>query len=242
MRQARSWIDRKLIPGTRIQLPDSITRHLVQVLRLRRGDECILFNGRDGRDYRSRILQIDKQQVVAEILAQTEAEAEADFRIHLILGISRGERMDFAIQKAVELGVYSITPVFTRRSVVKLKDRRLERKIAHWQGIVNNACEQSGRRRLPHLHRPCLLNEWFDSSSNTAVLLDPLSSRSLKELKPANNEIRFLVGPEGGFDPQEREQAYASGCTGITLGPRILRTETAPLAAIAAAQVLWGDM
>jgi 16S rRNA (uracil1498-N3)-methyltransferase len=168
-------------------------------------------------------------------------EPDPVLAIHLILGVSRGQRMDYALQKATELGVTEITPVITRRSVVRLQDDKREQRQAHWRQILTHACEQSGRCRLPVLHPLVHFPEHLGVPGQTGVLLDPVSDKTLADLDPPSGTLALLVGPEGGLTEQERKSALEEGFTAIRLGPRILRTETAPLAAVAAAQVLWGD-
>ena len=241
----RNRIDGELNPGMVVQLPSPVARHMCQVLRLQINDKIILFNGRDGRDYTAVITQIDKQQTHAQIVQRSEPEPRAPLCIHLLLGISRGERMDFAIQKSVELGVQSITPLFTQRSVVKLTGNRLQNKLSHWQRIMDSACEQSGRRWSPRLNPAQKLSSWLNQKQGqdqgSIVLLSPEANKSFRDIKPENGKITFLIGPEGGFSPQEEEQVCHNGCTRVRLGPHVLRTETAPLAAISAAQTLWGS-
>ena len=242
VRLPRNLVDLELRPGETITLTDRVARHLVQVLRMKTGAELTLFNGRDGRECRARITRMAKKEVRARIIECSEAEPPPPLRLQLALGISRGERMDFALQKAVELGVTTITPLFTERTVVRLNAQRVQKRLAHWQGVVVSACEQSGRVYLPLLHEPAGLESWLKEEAGPGtLLLDPRAERTLPMLAPPAGTLTFLVGPEGGFSDSERTLAYRSGCTGIRLGPRILRTETAPLAAMAAAQVLWGD-
>jgi len=171
-----------------------------------------------------------------------EPEPEPPLRLHLAVGVSRGERMDFVIQKAVELGVASVRPLFTERSVVRLDAARLERRHEHWHGVLVAACEQSGRRRLPWLHPVEQLADWLPTIAGTALLLDPGADRSLATLPEPDGAATLLVGPEGGLAADERGRAVQAGFLPVRLGPRILRTETAPLAALAAMQVLWGDL
>jgi 16S rRNA (uracil1498-N3)-methyltransferase len=161
--------------------------------------------------------------------------------LQLGLGISKGERMDFAVQKAVELGVAAITPLFTERCMVKLDSTRLAKRHEHWWGILVSACEQSGRRRLPVLHPAAGLTDWLENAS-PGLLLDHRAGQGLSQLPRPAGGLSLLVGPEGGLSGHEREQARHAGLVGVRMGPRVMRTETAPLAAIAAMQVLWGDM
>ncbi len=227
--------------GERVALPERTARHLIKVLRLREGAPLLLFNGRDGRDYRARLVRLHKERAEAEILEAGEPEPPPRLALHLALGIPRGERMDFALQKAVELGVASLQPLFTERTLVRMEGKRLERRIAHWKGVVISACEQSGRRYLPPLHPPSRLAPWLERAEPPVLLLDPGARSSLPDQPPPTGRLGLLIGPEGGLSDKERRLAYAAGCRGVRLGPRILRAETAPLAALAAAQALWGD-
>jgi 16S rRNA (uracil1498-N3)-methyltransferase len=224
-----------------MELPANVVRHLVQVLRMQVGQEIILFNGRDGIDYRAVLTHVTRRRASARILSASEPEAVADLQIHLALGISRGERMDLAIQKAVELGVSSVTPLITERTQARLSAERREKRQRHWQNILISACEQSGRARLPKLQPPGELGVWLQNPPGRTLLLDPGARQCLRDISSPHKELGLLIGPEGGFSDQERALALHAGCTGIHLGPRVLRTETAPLAAIAAIQTLWGD-
>lgn len=240
MRLPRVYLDSTLEPGTELRLPDGPARHLTQVLRLTTDDALACFNG-DGYDRAARLVNHGRQGVVLAIGEAGEPEPLTDLSIHLAIGISRGERMDFAIQKAVELGVAGIWPLFTERSMVQLKGERLERRHGHWQGVLIGACEQSGRRRLPTLATARTLEEWLAQNPPGALLLDPRAPRSLTQLARPGPTVTLLIGPEGGLSPRERDLAARHGVSGVRLGPRILRTETAPLAAIAVIQALWGD-
>lgn len=223
-----------------VDLPAGPARHVSQVLRLRIGDPLILFDG-NGRDYPGRVLATSKGRVQVVVDKPTEFEPQASLAVHLGIGVSKGERMDYAIQKAVELGVASLSPLFTKRSVVRLDGARLEKRQQHWRGVVVSACEQSGRRRLPEMAPATSLGRWLAQRHPFPLLLDHRSSRTLHELPAPDRELTLLVGPEGGLAPEERTLARESDFAPIRLGPRVLRTETAPLAALAAAQTLWGD-
>ncbi len=227
--------------GSEIDLPADVVRHLVQVLRMRKGQEILLFNGEDGIDYRAELTETGKRHARTRILSGGDPEPLPDLRIHLALGISRGERMDLAIQKAVELGVSSIAPLVTERTQRKLTPDRLEKKVRHWHKIIISACEQSGRRWLPRLDAPQDLDDWLKNPLPQTLFLDPEARQCLTEVSRPEQDLGLLIGPEGGFSERERTLAKEAGCTGVHLGPRILRTETAPMAAIAAIQVLWGD-
>lgn len=241
MRLSRIYVDLPLDRGGTLELPTGSARHLAQVLRLLPGAPLVLFNG-DGHDYTAHLVRVDRTGVTARVGPPGEPEPPPALRIHLALGISKGERMDYALQKAVELGVDRITPLFTQRSQVTLNGPRLERRGDHWRGILIGACEQSGRRRLPRIATATAYSDWLAAHDEGGLLLDPEASRPLTALPAPGPSMTLLIGPEGGLSPGEQRSARARGFEGVRLGPRILRTETAPLAAIAVAQALWGDL
>jgi 16S rRNA (uracil1498-N3)-methyltransferase len=242
MRRPRVYLDQPLAPGRTLRLPEGSARHLSQVLRLAVDDPLAVFNG-DGRDYSARVSGIDRAGVTLEIgeAGEPEPEPEPSLTIHLALGISRGERMDYAIQKAVELGAGGRRRLCTKRSMGRRAGERLQRRMAHWRGIAIGACEQSGRRRLPTLEPALTFADWVARAAADTLLLDPESPQPLIRLGRPVGSVTLLVGPEGGLSPKERALARSHGIAGVRLGPRILRAETAPLAAIAAIQALWGD-
>lgn len=240
MRLPRTLVDLPLDAGARLTLPPAPSHHLVRVLRLRVGDPLVLFNG-NGRDFPGTILRAAEAGVEVRIGAPTEVEPPPPLEIHLGIGISKGERMDLVVQKAVELGVASISPLFTERSLVRLEGERMARRLQHWQGVLVAACEQCGRRRLPTLATGSLLGQWLSQPHPFPLLLHHEGAQGLPALGTPGGGLTLLVGPEGGLDPRERAQAQRAGFTLVRLGPRILRTETAPLAALAAIQTLWGD-
>jgi 16S rRNA (uracil1498-N3)-methyltransferase len=240
MRTPRVFVALALSSGQRLVLPAPASQHLVQVLRLRSGDDLVLFNG-DGRDFPARLVKPSRDGALVELGASGEPEPRPVLEIRLAIGVSRGERMDFALQKSVELGVGHITPLFTRRGVVRLSGERREKRMGHWERVIRSACEQSGRRRLPELANATDLASWVRLPHPCPILLDHRSPRSLLDLPGPQGRITLLAGPEGGLADAERELALEAGFTGIRLGPRILRTETAPLAALSAVQMLWGD-
>jgi 16S rRNA (uracil1498-N3)-methyltransferase len=241
MRSIRVYVELELHARERVCLPDAPARHLSRVLRLRTGDEVVLFNG-DGRDYPGKILAIRGNEVSVGVSEPGDPEPDAPLQVHLGIGISKGERMDFALQKAVELGVSEVTPLFTERSVVRLSGERLAKRESHWQAVTLSACEQSGRRRIPQLHGARSLETWLDVEHPYPLLLDQRGSRVLPDMAPPTRNLTLLIGPEGGLAQGERERAQQKGFAGVRLGPRILRTETAPLAALAVVQTLWGDL
>jgi 16S rRNA (uracil1498-N3)-methyltransferase len=244
MRLTRSYMDAALSPGGPVTLPESAANHLTRVLRLREGDECVLFNG-DGHDYAARITSIGKRQVIAEVLSSQAVENESPLVITLVQGIARGEKMDLILQKATELGVTAVIPVIAERTEVKLDAERAEKRVTHWRSVMVSACEQSGRARIPRLSAPMPLFQTINEPAQESLqlTLDPFGDTSLATMKaPSSTAITIAIGPEGGWSPRDREALRAAGFIGLRLGPRILRTETAGLAAIAALQSRFGDL
>ena len=242
MRLTRVHVHATLAPGTRVALPESATAHLVRVLRLQPGDACVLFNG-DGYDYDARIHAIGKRGAEADVVAARVVDNESPLRITLLQGIARGEKMDWILQKATELGVASVLPVGSERSEVKLDAARADKRLAHWRSVVVSACEQSGRARVPEVAAPQGLAVALAAGvPMPRYLLDPFADGTIAVLPAAPGECTLAVGPEGGWSPRDREQLLASGFIGLRLGPRVLRTETAGLAAIAVLQSRSGDL
>lgn len=242
MRTIRSFLDLPLAPGQRFALPELTTHHLVRVLRLEVGDTCVLFNG-DGHDYRARLLSAQKRGAEVEIDERLEVRNESPLRITLVQGIARGEKMDLILQKATELGVAAIAPVITDRTEVKLDGERTDKKMNHWRGVLAAACEQCGRARLPNILEPQTLAKFAASDGNVRrLVLDPEADNSLADLRlSADAGISLAIGPEGGFSERDLAMLHAGGYEKVRLGPRILRTETAGMAAIAALNALFGD-
>ena len=241
MRIPRVYTSQALVIDGEINLEHDASHHLSQVLRVRRGDRIKLFNG-NGEEYSAKISGFTKKSIAVNIEGLVATEPTYPLEINLLIGISRGERMDYALQKAVELGVASIHPIFTERCMVKLDRKRLKQRLEHWGKLLINACEQSGRCRLPKLLVPCALSEaLMNIPDGTRLLLHHLNEQTLRDLEKPQGALTILVGPEGGLSEVERTLAVQRGFTAIRLGPRIMRTETAPLAAIAAIQTLWGD-
>lgn len=244
MRLTRVHVDAALAPGQEVALPEDAAAHLARVLRLREGDACVLFNG-DGHDYPARLVALDKRQVRARIEAAQPLRNESPLRIVLLQGVARGEKMDLILQKATELGVAQILPVDSERSEVKLSGERLHKRLAHWQGVVVAACEQSGRARVPEVAAPQPLIAAAAALPDDALrlLLDPQGAHVLSSLQaPVSQRVVIAIGPEGGWSPRDRQALEAAGFQGLRLGPRVLRTETAGLAAIAALQARLGDL
>lgn len=241
MKQIRIYQDTALASGTSVSLDKLASNHLLRVLRLRQGENFILFNG-DGCEYIA-TLEISSKTAIAQIHETRAIERESALRLHLYQGISKGERMDFAIQKATELGVSAITPMFCERTVVSLKGDRLLKKQQHWQAIAISACEQSGRNRIPTIHTAQTFSQALATDqTQLKLMLEPTAAQSLASLQPKDSMLSIYIGPEGGFSDSEIAQAQSSHLRGINLGPRILRTETAALVAVTACQLLWGDL
>ena len=241
MRVSRFYTDQHLAEGNRLTLDKDSSHYLLHVLRLKPGNALVMFNG-DGYEYNAQLEEATKKQATIHILEQLSPRRESPLHIEIGQGIARGERMDFVLQKSVELGVSSVTPLWTQRSQVQLDEKRLTKRLAHWQGVVVSACEQSGRLRLPDIRPPADLGDWLDTpAEGLSLVLSPGSGKTLKDLQPASH-VRVLIGPEGGLEEGEVQAAEAKGFQTIGLGPRILRTETAALATLTALQVLWGDL
>jgi 16S rRNA (uracil1498-N3)-methyltransferase len=239
----RLFLEGELTVGSDIALPAESVQHL-RARRLRPGEKVVLFNGQGG-EFHGTLRALERREAVVTLEAFDPREAESPLEIVLVQGIAKGERMDFTIQKGVELGVAAIQPVFTDHGVVRLDSKRAEKRRAHWQAVATSACEQCGRNRVPPVHSPTPLSDfWQDLSGKDGIgiVLDADGGHATTALQPAAKRLRLLVGPEGGLSDQELRKAAERGLTRLTLGPRILRTETAGLAAIAALQTLYGDL
>lgn len=237
----RIYVEAALLAGASLELPDEAARHIAQVLRMRAGEALTLFSG-DGTEHEAVIEAAERRRVSVRLGARREVDRESGLQLTLAQCVSKGERMDYTIQKAVELGVQVIVPLLSTRSVVRLDGERWEKKLEHWRGIIVSACEQSGRNRLPQLAPVQKLESWLAvPAEGLRLVLAPTAAQSLKTLPPAR-AATLLVGPEGGLSTEEIALALKAGHAGITLGPRILRTETAGVAALAALQALWGDL
>lgn len=241
MRVSRLYVSAPLQVGGRIELDDEAAHYVRSVLRLKQGESIVLFNGRGG-EYAGRFSEVSRKNVRIEIEQLQPRDVESPLRVIVGMGISRGDRMDWAVQKAVELGVARLTPLLTERCVTKLNDEKKQQRWQHWQHIVQHAAEQSGRTRLPELQPVADFADWLAEPQGLRLFLDPYAEHSLRDLQPEDRQITLLSGPEGGFSPQEREQAKAAGFVPVRMGPRILRTETAVLSALTAVQTLWGDL
>ncbi|HTT09180.1 MAG TPA: 16S rRNA (uracil(1498)-N(3))-methyltransferase [Gammaproteobacteria bacterium] len=242
MRVPRLYVDKPFTTGTSVTLDDVASHHLSRVLRARVGQEVCLFNGM-GLECRGRLLDLGARRATVAVETCAEVTRESALPITLVQGISRGERMDFTLQKAVELGVGTIVPVIMERTVVRLDAAQAEKRRAHWRKIVIHACEQCGRNHLPELRPVRHMNEWLALPvAGAGIVLRPEAAQSLAQMDiPAHGGLTVMIGPEGGMSETEVALAGARGYRPVRLGPRILRTETASLAALAAIQALWGD-
>jgi 16S rRNA (uracil1498-N3)-methyltransferase len=249
MRLTRVFVDAPLASGAAVQLPEEAAGHLVRVLRLQAGDAIRLFNGQDG-EFDASIESIRKHGATALVGIHHAIERESPLQVTLLQGIARGDKMDLILQKATELGVTAVVPVTTARSSVRLDEKTTQRKHEHWQGVLTSACEQCGRNRIPMLGAasPLLAAVTADQAQLKLLLEPDTHTASLKTLHAAayhtammNPTVSLLIGPEGGLDPQEVQLAKQAGFVSCQLGPRVLRTETAALAALAALQALAGD-
>ena len=241
MRIPRIYQDISLAAGDRVELDKTAAHHLTRVLRMQDTQKIILFNG-GGGEYTS-TLSLQGKDVFANIEHFDERNTESHLNITLLQGISKGERMDICIQKAVELGVSKIVPVICQRSVVNIKGERGDKKHQHWHGIIINACEQSGRTHIPQLSEAIKLKDIISKQINGLKLtLSPDATTTLPDISATEKNISLLIGPEGGLDDDEIKLAQQHGFLTVRMGPRILRTETAAIAAIAALQVLRGDL
>jgi 16S rRNA (uracil1498-N3)-methyltransferase len=244
MALTRIFIDETLAVGAELQLDRDQARYLSRVLRLRNGDMVNVFNGNDG-EFGASVVSLGKNSAVVRVDIAIETATESALKVHLVQGISRGERMDFVVQKATELGVKRISPVFTEYGVVRLDDDRARKRRDHWDSVATSACEQSGRIRPPLIDAPMDLNAWFGAGakeSDTDLILRPGAAAALASLAAPVTKVCLLIGPEGGFSEKEYDDAEIAGFTAVSIGPRILRTETAALTAIAIAQSCWGDL
>ncbi|WP_110669543.1 16S rRNA (uracil(1498)-N(3))-methyltransferase [Salinicola halophilus] len=227
--------------GGDVVLPDGAARHVGAVLRLKEGASLRLFDGA-GREATATLVEVGRKRVVARIETVTAGSGESPLAVHLGQAISKGDRMDYAIQKAVELGVAAITPLYVEHGDVRLKGEREAKKLAHWQGVAVSACEQCGRATVPPVHPPQPLSTWLAARGETLrLVLHPATDERWRE-QEAIESAALLIGPEGGLSAAEVDQARAAEFLPLTLGPRVLRTETAPVVALALLQHHFGDL
>jgi 16S rRNA (uracil1498-N3)-methyltransferase len=242
VRLTRVYVDAPLTPGERVALAGSAATHITRVLRLGARDPLTLFNGQGG-EYAARIAEARGGRLTVVVGEAQPIERESALGLTLAQGVSRGERMDLVVQKATELGVGGIAPLFTERSVVRLSGPQAARKLEHWRAIAVSACEQSGRNRLPQVSAPVPLADFLQAPvSGTRLLLSPGGAVRIQDLPRPVAAVTVLIGPEGGLTEAERAAAVAAGFTPVRLGPRVLRTETAALAALSVLQSAFGDL
>ena len=243
MRSTRLYVDAPLTVDSVHELPPEACHYLLRVLRYRSGSPLALFNG-SGGEYEARIERIERNAVFLHVGEFRPVNRESGLTLTLAQGLSRGERMDYTIQKAVELGVHAIQPLQTERAVVRLESKRAERRLAHWQSVAIHACEQCGRDCIPSISPLRGYSEWLEDQAETETKLrmDPLGPSDLSDQSYDRGGITLLVGPEGGLSDAENVLADKAGYVGFRLGPRILRTETAAVAALTVVQLRWGDL
>jgi 16S rRNA (uracil1498-N3)-methyltransferase len=236
----RFYIDAPLRAGSACTLSEDAAHHAIHVLRLRAGEEITVFNGRGG-EFAARIVSIQRLKIAVDLLHHREIERESPLRVTLVQGVSAGDKMDSTLRKAVELGVAEVQPVLAARSVARPKGERAEGRRAHWQKVVIASCEQCGRNRIPEVHALIGLSNYRPSGTAMRILLSPLAQQPLSELSLRGSEFVVAAGPEAGFTSEEEAALVSSGFAPALLGPRVLRTETAAVAALAALSALWGD-
>jgi len=244
MRVNRFLVDQPLAPGMQLRLPEAAATHLVRVLRAGVGDSCIVFNG-DGHDYAAHVVAIGKRETRVEVGGATRVDNESPLHIVLVQALARGEKMDLILQKATELGVAGFIPVMSERSEVRLDGERVDKRLGHWRSVVGAACEQCGRATVPPVVAPVSLSAAMPALPTDALrlLLDPEASATAGQLSlQRGRRVVLAIGPEGGRSPRDRAALQGAGFEGLRLGPRILRTETAELAAVAALQSGYGDL
>lgn len=237
----RFYVDFALSPDSVVELPDNVVRHL-NVLRVKNTEEIVLFNG-NGKSYPALPEVLEKRRASVRILREEATDNESPLNITLVQAVSAAERMDFTLQKSVELGVAEIRPVISERCVVRLSGERAEKRVVRWQEIVVSACEQSGRNIVPKVLPLTTYAQALQQlpQETTKLLMSLNRAQKLSDVQPQSGKVVFMVGPEGGWTEKEEQQAFDAGFQSVTLGKRVLRTETASLAAIAAMQTLWGD-
>ena len=243
MRLTRVYVDAALETGGRVTLTGSAAGHLTRVLRLRPKAALTLFNGRGG-EYTASIERIARSEVTVTVGEHDPIERESPFPLTLAQGVSRGERMDLVVQKATELGAARLVPVLTERSVVRLDEEQSDRKSNHWRAIAIAACEQCGRNRLPEVVLPTQLRELLRQPAGDSVrlLLSPSATQRVEDVPRPARGVTVLIGPEGGLSDAEQEEALRAGFAAVNLGPRVLRTETAAIAALTLLQREFGDL
>lgn len=236
----RFYIDAPLRAGSVCTLSEDAAHHAIHVLRLRAGEEITVFNGRGG-EFAARIVSIQRLKIAVDLLHHREVERESPLRVTLVQGVSAGDKMDSTLRKAVELGVAEVQPVLAARSVARPKGERAEGRRAHWQKVVTAACEQCGRNRIPEVHALIALSDYRPRGTAMRILLSPRAQQPLSKLSLQGSDFVVAAGPEAGFTSEEEAALVSSGFVPALLGPRVLRTETAAVAALATLSALRGD-
>ncbi len=241
MRSPRVYQPQPLSEGAELSLNDSAVQHLGRALRMRPGESIRLFDGA-GNEHQAELVELSKRAIRVRVGAVIDNPTESGLEVELGQVMSRGERMDYVVQKATELGVSRIVPLFSERCEVKLNPERQTKRVDHWQQVAISACEQSGRSRVPDIAMPQPLSQWLQQCDcELKLVLHPDAAMSLAQ-RQAPASTGLLIGPEGGLSDAEIEQARAAGFESLRLGPRVLRTETAPVTALSVLQYLWGDL
>ena len=243
MSQSRLFSPLQLRANAELSLGGERARYVGRVLRLRPGDALTVFDG-NGGEYAATVGKVTKQELQLSVGEHSSPNTESPFKIRLVQGISRGDRMDFVVQKATELGVHRISPVITDHSVVRLEPERAAKRHAHWRKIAQSACEQCRRNIVPAIDAPRSLIDWFADNADSdtlQIILRADAQDAMPAIDPRGNDISILIGPEGGFSEAEYERATVAGLQAVKLGPRVMRTETAALVALSIAQSSWGD-
>lgn len=243
MRISRLYVPATYEAGGTLTLEGDRSHYVKSVLRLKKGWKLTVFDG-EGTECPATVEAFGRDETLLRLDVPQSKNLESPLKIHLALGISRSERMDLALQKAVELGVTAITPLLTEFCVVRLDEERKSNRHQHWEGVIRSACEQCGRNRLPTLNPSLSVQEWFEAEPNASLrlFLNPDAPDTLQTLTPPSESVTLMIGPEGGFSDEECDEALRVGFIPLRLGPRILRTETAVIATMAACQALWGDL
>lgn len=242
MRLTRVYVTGPLAVGSTLTLPAAAAEHVIRVLRLAPGSALTLFDGRGG-EYQAELIEADRRTARVRVQGHDAVERESPADITLLQSLARGEKMDWVVQKATELGVTRIVPLYARRSVVQLEQERSRRRLEHWQAVAIGACEQCGRNRVPEIAAPAAIAAaCAAATARTRLVLAPGAATPLAEAAGGARDLALLVGPEGGFEPGELELAGREGFVAVSFGRRILRTETAAIAALTALQVLVGDL
>ena len=242
MQIPRFYVDAPLRAGGSCVLPEDSAHHAIHVMRLREGDDAVLFNGRGG-EYAARVASIQKLRIALDVLQHKPVERESPLQVTLLQGVSTGDRMDYTVRKAVELGVAAIHPVLATRSVARPKGERADNRRTHWQKVVISACEQCGRNRIPEVKALLPVTDALRTLAGDTfrILLSPRSELAFSKALEGKTSFVLAAGPEAGFDADEEAAFAQAGFTPVRLGPRVLRTETAALAALAALSALRGD-